>query len=498
MTDRGLQPGDVAAMLLPDDAYGLCQVTGVGDGRVSVCGLRWHSVDPPVLQDLDDVEPLRLDFYGFNGRIEHVSIDASSPIPPGFRWLGSRPVPDGVPVSADTFTTWRSLIQGIDRQRRWDHDLSMSVKDAYRAAATHGDVRVDFGAGPVTIGSVVTRLDFTAATLVPASGSVLWSALDRLPGCSSLIWSGPDRGLAAALAAHPIISSLIWQDAPPVVDLTDSSLLDLTIEGQNLRELRLPTGQRSLELVAPTRHLTVQAVDAGRRISLDMSRPAADTVVPAGLSGVRECALDGDGTLSGACVEILKDLQELRIYWRKPPGELIDADRLSGLSRLATVELFDAYGLAADSLPDLPSLTHLGIHGLRRSIVPELKTRYRDTNVRLIIRRAKADAWLAANMTNPFRDWVDDDARGGTAASKAYAAAVRAITKLPVEQPDRIVATEKTLRILVDTLNGIDDRYDLIDTLRREEAVDAFLDLAAQAGVSSTVADRWIDEWREF
>jgi hypothetical protein len=39
--------------------------------------------------------------------------------------------------------------------------------------------------------------------------------------------------------------------------------------------------------------------------------------------------------------------------------------------------LSDGYGLRADSLPDLPALAHLTFHGLRRSIVPALKARYR-------------------------------------------------------------------------------------------------------------------------
>jgi hypothetical protein len=41
------------------------------------------------------------------------------------------------------------------------------------------------------------------------------------------------------------------------------------------------------------------------------------------------------------------------------------------------------------------------------------------------------DAWLAANLNNPFRDWIDDDPRGGAAACKAYAHTVRAIDRLP-------------------------------------------------------------------
>jgi predicted CoA-binding protein len=54
------------------------------------------------------------------------------------------------------------------------------------------------------------------------------------------------------------------------------------------------------------------------------------------------------------------------------------------------------------------------------------------------------------------------------------------------------------LRELVDQLNSIDERHHIIDTFRREEAIEAFVALAAHAGVPTAVAKDWIDEWREF
>lgn len=131
--------------------------------------------------------------------------------------------------------------------------------------------------------------------------------------------------------------------------------------------------------------------------------------------------------MSAAAVRELEELESFRIHWRKPPGQLIDAAALASLTHLAVIELVDGYGLDADTLPDLTSLTQLSISGLRRSIAPALKVRYRGTGVRLVLEGAKPDTWLAANLNNPFRDWVDDDARGGAAACKAYASAVRAI-----------------------------------------------------------------------
>lgn len=487
-------------MRLSDGGFGACQITGV-EGRVtSAYALRWHSVDRPSLDELRGVESLTLDHHAHGGRLAHVSIGSWHAVPPGFTWIGSLPVPEGVPGLSNTYSGWQSLADDVVRQRRWDQELPAAVKFAYRAAATRGQVEVDFGAGAVTLGAATPRLDLSgeSSMRMPTSGPVQWSALDQLPRCTALTWVGPDRGLARTLADHPIVSSLTWRDAPPVVDLADTGLHHLSLAGTDVREVRLPRGLHGLELSAVDRGLTVYAADDGRWLRLTLTGADAETTVPTGLHGVREVALDGSGTMSAAALEELKELESLRIFWRRPPGRLVDAAALASLTHLAVIELVDGYGLDADTLPDLASLTQLSISGLPRSISPALKARYRGTWVRLVIEGAKPDTWLAANLNNPFRDWVDDGARGGAAACKAYASAVRTIDKLPQDHGGRADEAEAALRKLVEALNSIDQKYEIIDTLRREEAFDAFMELAVRAGVPAHRADQWFDEWRDF
>ncbi|MEU8015904.1 hypothetical protein AB0B74_08025 [Micromonospora parva] len=500
MVDRVVRAGDVAVMRLSDGGFGACQVTGADGDVTSAYALRWHSVDRPSLDELRGVEPLRLDHHAHNGRLAHLSIGNWYAVPPGFAWIGSLPVPDDVPALSDTYSNWQALADDVVRQRRWDRELPGVVKSAYRAAATRGQVDVDFGAGVATFGAATSRLDLNGegSVRVPMSGPVRWSALDQLPRCTTLSWVGPDRGLARALADRPVVSSLTWRDAPPVVDLAGTGLQHLSLRGADVREVRLPRGLHGLELAAVDPSLAVYAADDGRWLHLTLADANAETTVPAGLHGVQEVALDGNGTMSAAAVREVKELESLRIFWRKPPGRLIDAAALAGLPRLAVLELVDGYGLDAGTLPDLTSLTQLTISGLRRSIVPALKARYRGAGVGLVIEGAKHDTWLVANLNNPFRDWVDDDARGGAAACKAYARAVRAIDKLPQDRDRRADEAEAVMRTLVEALNGIEQKYEIIDTLRREEACDAFMELAARAEVPSQLADEWLDEWRDF
>ncbi len=487
-------------MRLSDGGFGACQVSGVDGDVTSAYALRWHSVDRPSLNELRGVELLTLDHHAHNGRLAHLSIGSWHAVPQGFAWIGSLPVPEGVPALSDQYSGWQALAGHVVRQRRWDRELPAAAKAAYGAAATRGHTDVDFGAGAVTLGAATPRLDLSGEgpLRVPASGPVRWSALDQLPRCTALTWTGPDRGLARALADRPVVSSLTWWDAPPVVDLADTGLQHLSLAGVDVREVRLPRGLNNLELAAVDRRLAVYAADDGRWLHLLLTNVDAETSTPAGLHGVREVALDGSGTMSATAVRELEELESLRIHWRKPPGQMIDAAALARSTRLAVIELVDGYGLEADTLPDLASLTQLSISGLRRSIVPAMKARYRSTPVRLVIEGAKPDTWLAANVDNRFRDWVDDDAQGGAAACKAYARAVRAIDKVPQDRGGRADEAEAALRTLVGALNNIDQKYEIIDTLRREEAFDAFMELAARAEVPAHRADQWFDDWRDF
>jgi len=53
------------------------------------------------------------------------------------------------------------------------------------------------------------------------------------------------------------------------------------------------------------------------------------------------------------------------------------------------------------------------------------------------------------------------------------------------------------LKELVTVLNRLDEKYD-IDTIRREQAGEAFFELARALGVGDEQASRWFDEWRDF
>jgi hypothetical protein len=486
-------PGDVAAIPLPGGDFGALQVTGADDGSFGVCALAWHSARPPTLAQLDGAGPLVLDHHTNPGRPAHLNVPAADPVPPGLAWLGRRPVPAGLPPMSPVSSGWAWLPAMVAAQRRWDRDLPDAAKRAYRAAGTRGRVDVDFGAGPVTMWAPTAALDLTGAgpVRVPASGPVRGAALDALPRSTGLAWAGPDRGLIAALAARPIVDGLLWRDPPAEADLSATGLQSVDLAAGEIRRLRLPRTVQTLRLAADAHVHEVDAAEDGRWLRLVLDAAPGAFGIPAGLRGVRDVLVTGDGVIPAGPLRDLPGLEELELMWGGPPGRLTGADALAGLDRLAVVQLAHAYAFDATTLPDLPALVHLNLYGLRASVAAGLRARYRGSGVRLVLAAAKNDAWLAANLTNPLRDWVHDDARAGAAACKAYATALRAIDRRPAD-------AERILGAFVDRLNAIDAEHDIIDTLRREQAGDAFLGLAARAGVPQEVADAWFDARRTF
>jgi hypothetical protein len=115
---------------------------------------------------------------------------------------------------------WQTLALEVVWQRRWDRELPAAAKAAYRAAATRGQVDVDFGGGAVTVGAATSRLDLSpdGAVRVPDAGPVAWSALDLLPRCTEVSWAGPDRGLAGRSFRSRCSQDLRSPGAPQRVD----------------------------------------------------------------------------------------------------------------------------------------------------------------------------------------------------------------------------------------------------------------------------------------
>jgi hypothetical protein len=361
------------------------------------------------------------------------------------------------------------------------------------------DVEVDFGAGPKRLAPWTRVLNLHPEDgMVPVKGPIDWSQLDALPECLTVEWAGPERGIIEAVAAHPNIRFLYWTDAADDIDLTSTRLGTVRLEGAGLRRVRLPESIETLLLRRPPATLEVDAPEMGERLDLRLFQYGSDVVIPDGLRRTRKVWLWVGGEISAGVLAGLTDLEDLTLTFGDPPGVLTDLPELDRHRRLYNLQLDDAYGLAAESLPELPSLRYLTLNGTRRTTAAAVKARFKGSAVTVTVSGAKSQAWLAAHMDNPFRDWVEDSKTFGQAACAAYTRAWRAVDAIAPEAPDRLDAAERALRGFVADLNAINDKHGLIDTLYREQAWDVFCDLAKRLHVPEAQTNRWFDEDRRF
>ena len=177
-------------------------------------------------------------------------------------------------------------------------------------------------------------------------------------------------------------------------------------------------------------------------------------------------------------------------------------DVLQGLKNLRSFTGYDIYGFSAEDFPglvDCPHLSAVAIHGLRASDAKILRKRLADVD-RLELTKARSDRWLADNIDNPFRDWDADSPAFGKAAMKLWKSASQEARKVD-GAPSREQASSIVLA-LVDGLNRLDGRHGAtIDTLRREQACDAILNLVRRHLASALTPEetqKLVDSRREF
>jgi hypothetical protein len=164
--------------------------------------------------------------------------------------------------------------------------------------------------------------------------------------------------------------------------------------------------------------------------------------------------------------------------------------------KLRSIHLRELYDFDAHAFPDeLPDLESVTIHGLQKDHSAVLKKKLASVPTAKVT-GARTPEWIKTNLHNPFREWEEDDARMGKAACAAWLKASALAEKAGAAASKE--TAEVILRGLVDALNKIDKRTSL-DTIRRDESGEAFMDLAGRfSRVPPNEAAKWFDAWRNF
>ena len=481
--------GAVLAVPLDDGRWTACQVVGVTDGRPCVASLGWLGDGPPSLAALRGASVLRIDHHNWQGAIDWHHVEASPP-PGHVRTVGVLPVPDLGPCSV--YGGWASVGQQVGLQARWDA-LPEATRRAYKAApqGPGTEIELDFGTGRERV-----RVATSDVTVRDGEAAVRWAELDRLPRLTAITYAGTDAEVLAQVRARPLIGKLSWaKHGRSAIDLRDTNLVEVGVEVLAPLTLTLAAQVHALQVSGDASLLTVVQPGDGQRLSLTVTAGAdGHPRLPArGLPALRALRVVNAATVEVAALAAHPRLTRLCLL-----GEVVrvpDIEGLAALRALRVLELIHGYGIDAARVPlaalAWPALERVVVDGYRRSDAARWKAILAGV-ASVELRGAKTDAWLAANLANPFRDWVDRAPAVGRKAAAAWRAARAAIG-------DGVVGSEaeRILRTLVDVFNRIDAKHG-IDTVEREEVGAAFFALAALAGIDDGAAEAWFDRWRTF
>lgn len=343
---------------------------------------------------------------------------------------------------------------------------------------------LDVGGGVVDVRRAGTEVHIGPPE-VPVDKPVRWEALLETPGLDKLSYEGHDAAGALQAAKGLAGLSTLWLRLAGPVDVLDASTLGITDlmvigartlhVGSALETLSLGYASHEADVVPRVSHPM-----QGRGLLLRMWGLRAIPPAIEGLTRVRTYEQERVREARLAHLAGYTDLEELRLDGA--PGRIVDIESLASLTRLDHVILHDFYELEAARFPaaaDAPTLSHVAIWGYRASDEVKLKERLRDYWL-VELTGKKKDAWIAANLSNPFRDWVDEHATLGKRACTAYAAAMRKVQKAKSAEDVAGAARE-----LVAALNKLHEKH-TFDTVMRETAFEA---LAALVDASPVRAD---------
>lgn len=485
----GVEPGAVLAVPLDDGRWTACQVVGVTDGRPCVAGLRWIGDAAPTLDDLRGAPVLRVDHHAWQGAIDWTHVDAAPP-PASLRPLGALPVPELGRCNA--YGSWGGVGRQIELQAQWDA-LPEATRRAYKATpmGPGTELELDLGPARVSVRAAASEVQVRDGDL-----PVRWAELDRLHRLTSISYAGTDAQVLAHLRDRPLIRKLSWSaHGRDAIDLRDTHLTEVGVEVLAPLTLTLPRTVRELRVSGDVRLLTVAHPGEGAGLALTVG-PGPNGATPLPARGLP--ALSALRVVNAAAVEVTALAAHpalTRLYLHGDAVRVPDVEALAALRALRVLELIHCYGLDAARVPVAaqawPALERAVVDGYRKPDAARWKQVLAGV-ASVELRGGKTDAWLAANLDNPFRDWVDRSPSVGKRAAAAWRAARTAIG----DGVGRREA-ERALRALVDAFNRIDAK-DGLDTVDREEIGEAFFALAALAGVDVATAEAWFDRWREF
>ncbi|MFJ4777845.1 hypothetical protein [Streptomyces sp. NPDC088762] len=193
-------------------------------------------------------------------------------------------------------------------------------------------------------------------------------------------------------------------------------------------------------------------------------------------------------------VAAFPDLTRLSLWGNL--GTLTSAAALNQLPRLQGLTITELFGMDASDclLPHhVPDMEEVSLYGIPADYAAAMRKTWRPHvrhGVQLDVRGARKPEWVAANATNPLRDWDGREHIPRTVYRKAVAQykATRDAFLAEVPSGEQHGNIEDIGRAFASALNALDSHSPCIETVEREELFDA-LDFLVDEAQTATGRD---------
>lgn len=448
------QVGEVYIFRVLDGRFGACQVIAEQQsGRepyVEVAMLDYLKQKPPTLAVAKGLRVLRQDWASWRGQPARVIVPAR--VPWWVELVGVLPVLETFEDRCGAHGHWQ-LVLGAWYRDRW------KAREKVKAAAKPIDVE----------------------------------GVTKHPTMERYRYDGSDERFIDFVVQRKL-ETVHWKvTGLKTLDLSRSLLTHLTLEiADEPLTLRLPDTLVDLAIFGPAHRVTVAGGAFAFPFRLRILSPRV-VGPPRGMEAVQLVEYSGLHETDSSALSKYSQLAELTL--RGAPGYLRDARGLAKLNALRELALYELYDLDVAHWPaSWPALERVEVQGLEQTDAAALKKALKGV-ASVDVRLARSAKWVEANLGNPLRGWEDDNRAFGRAAGAAWKKAKTAAMKAGAKAKKSDAKT--VLETFVKTLNRLGEKQ-LIDTIRRDEAAAAFLDIARGMGIADADAENWFDAVRDF
>lgn len=375
------------------------------------------------------------------------------------------------------FSSWPDGT-AILHQRIWDaHDPQMT--QAYLSSQHAPPDKTVVVQGD---GWTVTR-DARSLASEALSAADSLELFNQLPMLESIGITKPHDGLFRWLGTRTLITSMrISGQQDPILDLRGTHIRRLVLDVTDLKDVRLSSSLEELTIIgACDSSLVISSECNGRNLIVCVEDP---NLPWAGLPELGRLELwEVEYFDPDRVVARFPGLSALAVAGRLcRTSTLLPLGKLADLQFLSLTEVFpNQHEFPSPSC--WPQLTLLRLHSAPDALAKAVKKSFKSLvpdELDLDVRRPRKPDWLAANMDNPFRDW---EGRSGISAGQAKKAATiyrnarsRALDRTAQLAAQPAALTEALTQIAtnyVDGFNAMDRRAQIIETVEREEILDA-------------------------